>query len=194
MTVKNTSTTTDAYVRTFIAVPSKLYTSGALQMVFEKNFGDAWELSGKYERYMGAPVPENIYVVFVYTYIGTNTTAGFEAVSGRLKAENQTISLLKGVYTSERADVREFNGKQHVIMWNTAGNVTGNDYVDTDYVLNNNREFSIFVNTQAVQADGFDSAADAFATAFGNKDPWDTLIPSEMPESITTPIREYIYD
>lgn len=188
VTVQNSSSRdTDVYIRTFIAVPSKLYTSQALHLVFEKDFAQAWTLSGIYERYIGEAQEQNTYVVLAYTYTGTNTTAGYEANAGRLKTGSKTTSLLKGVYTDARADVRN----NEVIMWNTVGNMS-DGYTGTGYILDANaRKFEIHVNTQAVQADGFADADGAFATAYGNKDPWGTVI--AVQENIPGYIEEYVY-
>lgn len=172
VTVENVSTQdTDVYIRTFIAVPSMLYKSQALHLVFETSLASAWTLSGIYERYIGEPSVQNTYVVLAYTYTGTNTAAGYIATAGRLEKGNKTTSLLKGVYTDARADVRD----NKVVMWNTAGDMSGG-YTDTGYTLNGERKFEIYVNTQAVQADGFSTASDAFTAAYGNKDPWGTVI------------------
>lgn len=188
VTVQNSSSQdTDVYIRTFIAVPSKLYTSRALHLVFEKEFDDAWTLSGMYERYIGEASEQNTYVVLAYTYTGTNTTDGYKADAGRLEKGSKTTSLLKGVYTDARADVRN----NEVIMWNAVGNMS-DGYTRTGYMLNpGTRKFEIHVNTQAVQADGFQSAAEAFATAYGDKDPWGTVI--AVQENIPEYIEEYVY-
>ncbi|MBO7252631.1 MAG: hypothetical protein J6V25_08380 [Oscillospiraceae bacterium] len=162
VTVKNTGRN-DAYVRTFIAVPQAL-SQDYLKLVYSEFRNDTyWKHEGtSVVDYMGES-----YVVYCYVY---------QPVLG---AGESTEELLDGVYLKAEVDLKDNpetanSDNLEFCIPNGQGGYTFSDYeiVSAEGALlkdgdGNTKTVNVLVLTQAVQADGFDSANEALDAAFG---------------------------
>lgn len=144
-----------AYVRTFIAIPKTLddnVNASNNMLHFNSNFtGWNWkDASGNWI------VKEKTINGVVYNvYMATYTDA--------LAKNATTTRVLKGVYLDEKTDV------------NAAGCLVKGNYTSTQEA---DKPITIYVATQAVQADGFTNAASALNAAFGDPTTDATKLPN----------------
>ena len=152
--VKNTGAN-DAYIRTHIAIPTKLV--GYLYLDLNTS---GWTRQTD----TTATVEGVDYTVFTYDY---NTAVA----SGDL-----TTELLKGVYLGSNVDLVEDTNGNLVFVLRDNGAVTHNSGYLAHTKTANGYESSyvyVLVASQAIQAQGFDDATTALNTGFGAQtNPW----------------------
>ena len=160
--VRNDSSSSSVYVRTFVRVRKELVVSSSTPnyqlLHLDFNSGTRWQYTGTYEE----TIANNPYQVYLYTY------------SASLPKDAKTDELLNGVYLDPNADIRAVNGHDKLVyvQGNEIKHDSGLDVYDD---AGDPNSIQVDVATQAVQADGFtgDTAiADAFNAAFGRNDPW----------------------
>lgn len=154
--VKNTGLN-DAYVRTHIAIPSKLV--GYLYL-------DLNEAGWTRQQDSTATVEGVDYVVFTYDY------------NEKLAPNAFTTELLKGAYLGSNVDLQEdeTTGNLEFILRDNAGKVTHTSGFDAHTKTASgyeSAEVNILVASQAIQAQGFDNATstDALNSGFA-ANPW----------------------
>lgn len=166
ITVKNTGKN-NAYVRVIVAFPTALEEDPAkpAQNIIHFNTGNRFLADGSYEagvkeenadsknwteKFEGAYEIDGImYNLYSYTY-ANSIASGIETAS----------ACVVGFYVDQNANVVEVDGKP---MFEKNGEVI-------DFDLTNGIKVPVFA--QAIQADGFDSAADAFAASSLPVNPW----------------------
>ena len=157
MTIKNTGKS-DAYVRIFVAVPTALQngqTPNAPRYdVLHWNFNGDSCAEGQWTDEIVVANPTVIDGVEYKIYSRTYTTA--------LKADEVTATpAYIGFYLDKTVDMNAQG--QYTVNW-------GNGPVVIDYDLSNGVKIPVFA--QAIQAEGFASAADAFAASGLPANPW----------------------
>lgn len=153
--VKNTGAN-DAYIRTHIAIPTKLV--GYLYL-------DLNETGWARQADSTATVEGVEYTVFTYDYNAAVTSGNF------------TAELLKGVYLGSDVDLLENADGDLEFVKRTNGEVThksgfvAHSKVDGGYTT---ATVNVLVASQAIQAQGFENGAtNALDTGFGQgKNPW----------------------
>lgn len=148
----------DAYLRTFIAVPTAIKDIVNLDL----------DLTGWTETTPATPVTQNVdgisYTIREFTYNtvlpANDDTATTPAV------EDVTYVLLKGIWMDSNVDIQEnAQGVRQFCTKNAAG--TGYDFYDFDIT----EKVNVLVATQGCQAKGFTSATNALDTVFGDTVP-----------------------
>lgn len=146
--VKNTGRN-DAYVRTHLAIPTKLVG----YLVLEVNTADGWTQ-------VGDGVVTGDYTVYTYDY--TNTLA----------PNTFTPDLLRGVYLASDVDLEEDDDGNLVLVKGTqSSGFVAHTKTDSGYT---STTVNVKVASQAIQTQGFNSGAtNALDTGFGQgTNPW----------------------
>lgn len=152
--VKNTGIN-DAYIRTHIALPTALVDYLELDIA-----ATGWTRQAD----SAATVDGVAYTVYTYDHDAAVSAGSF------------TAELLQGVYLAANVDLEEnAEGNLEFILRDANGNkIDGEGFVahtlnaDGTYTSAN---ISVLVASQAIQADGFDTATDALNSGFGSN-PW----------------------
>lgn len=151
VTVSNTGDN-PAYVRTFIAVDNRIAQYVCLDLNLQS---DGWYRDAEHDGVSGD------YKVLAFT------------CSKELNKGETTATLLKGVYLDARVDVQvnpESNNREFCV-WDDATK----EYHFTKYAVEDAEHTTypvkVLVATQAVQSQGFNSAAEALDAAFENRLP-----------------------
>lgn len=163
--VKNSGTEA-AYIRTFIRVPTKLVSSVTPILHLDFSSPGLWKTYSIGEE-------------TVYCYTKNDALAG----------GSTTGHMLKGAYLDSRANIKAMNEaepERKTLVYETENgrNVYDSGIVIPDDRSSDDAKLLIEVVTQAVQANGFDSAAEALNTAFESstsrsaiEDPWGNIVP-----------------
>lgn len=148
-----------AYIRTHIAVPKAL--DGYLRLDVS--------LDGWTQHTYTTPATVDGVEYIVYTYDHTDAVA----------KDNFTSVLLKGVYLDSAADIKDNpdtpSADLEFCKPNGDGTYTFSGFVAHNKVTDGytSNTVSVLVASQAIQAQGFDNAATALNTGFGeNTNPW----------------------
>ena len=144
--VKNTGTQ-DAYVRVLLAFPEKMDAETAAEMMMHWNYieeGYGWTAAGLTEQ---VTVDGETYNLYSFTY---------EPVLE--DGQTTTSHAIIGVYLDSRVNATVDNGQLTYSMKNSAGQVVEATYPEDGGPI-------IYAVAQAVQAEGFTSAAAAFEAA-----------------------------
>lgn len=157
-----------AYVQTFVAVPAVL-DNGLLKQMLGNNTD--WTLVG------GQAVATNVSITFDVDddeQTNNNVTQTFNVYQYRyntqLAVDTTTSESLSGIYVDAATDLKVYRDANDAIehayfVWDGA-EVTGFDLADSG-----DMKLHVLVATQAVQAQGFGSAAEALDASFPNH-PW----------------------
>lgn len=147
----------DAYIRTFIRVPAAVMDAShpILHLDIVEGTYNGWNQKVEYTY----TADNTKYKVISFTHPVALSNTGSDS--------NKKQTPFFGVYLD--AKVNAVNGYLYHID-------NGVSYPNTP-VVSANQPLKIDVVTQAVQADGFETAAAAFTAAFNDKDPWGNQIP-----------------
>lgn len=148
----------EAYIQTYVAVPAVLDNAGIVHIYDENHANNGWTLvtdvdtavDGDQAKFEGVTIEGMLYNVYLYRYNGT------------LAPKAITKSVIQGVYIDMTADLD--------VVRDSNGDITEAYFViDSQKVegFNANEKLSVYVATQAIQAEGFDNAESAFASGFG---------------------------
>lgn len=150
----------DAYVRTFIRVPAALLDNPILHLDIEDGYNGWTKVEYNYI-YTDQSQNDTKYKVILFTQPA--------ALSNTVGGSNESQTPLMGAYLDAKANV--ING----YLYHVDDSGTLHPATPT---VSASEPLKIDVVTQAVQADGFETAAAAFTAAFSNKDPWDNTVPN----------------
>lgn len=171
--VQNDTDSNPVYVRVFVRVRKELIESGTdpnRQLVhLDFDGGTNWGNQTYYTTTHGQGANEKPYAVCMYTYVD------------KLQAGESTTELLKGVYLDRNADVREVENEAKLVYVTDTNGGYYNSEFDVYDNIGNPKSIQVEVATQAVQADAFGSASEAFNATFGSNDPWGGSIPTPNP-------------
>ncbi len=145
--VKNTGRNA-AYVRTHLAIPTELVG----YLVLDVNTADGWTLAGTSTTADG-------YTVYTYDY--TNALA----------PDTFTPDLLKGVYLASDVDLEaDADGNLVFVKGTQSSGFVAHTKTASGYTT---ATVNVLVAAQAIQAQGFDNAASALNSGFGQgTNPW----------------------
>lgn len=167
VTVTNTGNN-PAYVQTFIAVPAAL-DNGLLKQ--HRGNNTDWtlvkaeqDISIAFDHDDDAQSPDVTQNFNVYCY-------RYNAVLPAGATGNATSQVLSGIYVDAAADIEVYRNDQNVIehayfVWN------GAEIKTFDLADSGNMKLHVLVATQAIQAQGFENAADAFNSEAFPTHPW----------------------
>lgn len=150
----------DAYIRTFIRVPAAVMDAShpILHLDIVEGTYNGWNQKVEYTYTDAADHTEYKVISFTHPVALSNTGSG----------SNTKQTPFFGVYLD--AKVNAVNGYLYHV------DDSGTPHPTTSTV-SASEPLKIDVVTQAVQADGFETAAAAFTAAFNGKDPWGNQIP-----------------
>lgn len=152
-----------AYVRTHIAVPTKLVNYLELDVA-----GTGWKYKGS------STASDGVVEYTVYTYDYTE----------KLEPNKSTTELLRGAYLDSDVDLLENeDGNLEFIRRNLSTGEVSHESGFVAHVKGDDGKYTpeqvnILVATQAIQADGFEGYADALAAGFPAANPWVTVTPN----------------
>ena len=142
----------DAYIQTFVAMPKDLVEKEALGFIYNTDAA-----AGEWtEMATVADIGDIDYVVYRYRY------------AEPVKPGDKTPYSLQYMYIASDVNANTYDTNNNGIT-DTIYLVKGTEEIDT---VNINDGLHVYVFSQAVQKEGFSSAAEALDTAFPNEHPW----------------------